>query len=61
MLRIALSGYGWKVFVGDKTFGYITNDGFVSSPLCINGFVALSPDELRQIAAKVDEVIGQKK
>ncbi len=60
MLRIALSENGWKVFVGKNTFGYITKDGFVSSPSCINGFVALSPDDLRRIADKVQEVCGQK-
>ncbi|MBI2099136.1 hypothetical protein HYT45_01835 [Candidatus Uhrbacteria bacterium] len=60
MLRIARSVNGWIVFVGDKTFGYINKDGFISSPVCINGFVALSPDELRQIADKVDEVSGKK-
>ena len=48
----------WFVQVSGKTFGVINQGGFFTNDKLVADPIRLSADDLRKIAAKVDEVCG---
>lgn len=56
MIQFTLELNTLLVQINGKTFGVINKNGFFLSDMLVTGIVRLSADDLRQIAAKVDDV-----
>lgn len=56
MVRFSLTMGGHEVLVGGKKIGYIESRGFFTDPTVIREFMEVSPDDLRAIADKAEEI-----
>lgn len=57
MVRFPLTMGGHEVLVDGKKMGYIESRGFFTDPTVVREFTEVSPDDLRAIADKAEEIM----